>query len=90
MKFKTAILLASIFATMNLSSAFAEDVDTQELRHAYKVTDILVVRPVGLAMTIVGAAFYVVTIPITVISGDSEESAEILVKTPARIAFSRH
>ncbi|MBA4149694.1 MAG: hypothetical protein H0X66_16400 [Verrucomicrobia bacterium] len=89
MKLKTALLIASIFATMNLSSAFAEDVDTQELRRAYKVADILVVRPVGLVMTLAGSALYLVTIPITVLSGDSEESAEILVRKPARMAFSR-
>ncbi len=90
MKMKTALLVATIFATMNFSSAFAgEDVETQEMRHTYKVFDILVVRPVGLIMTVAGSVLYVATIPVTVLSGDSEESAEILVKTPARVAFSR-
>ena len=89
MKLKTALCLAAIFATMNLSSAFADDVDTHELRNIYKTADILMVSPIGLALTLAGAVLYVATIPVTVISGDSEESAEILVKQPARMAFSR-
>lgn len=89
MKLKSALLVATIFATMNLSTVRAEDIDTQELRHTYKVADILVVRPVGAVLTLAGAVLYVVTIPLTVVSGDSEESAEILVKQPARQAFCR-
>lgn len=91
MKIKSVLLIAAMLATMNFNTtAFAgEDVETQEVRRTYKVADILVVRPVGLAMTIAGSALYLVTIPVTVISGDSEESAEILVKKPARMAFSR-
>ncbi|MFN7141369.1 MAG: hypothetical protein ACK4UN_18740 [Limisphaerales bacterium] len=90
MKIKTALLLATVFATLNFSTVQAADeVTQQELRHTYKVFDILVVRPLGLAMTIGGAGLYLATVPVTVISGDSEEAAEILVKRPARIAFSR-
>jgi hypothetical protein len=90
MKMKTALLIATIFATMNFSSAFAaEDVETQEMRHTYKVFDILVVRPLGFALTLAGSGLYLATIPVTVISGDSEDAAEVLVRKPARMAFGR-
>lgn len=89
MKMKSILLIATIFATMNFNAFAGEDVETQEYRTAYKFWDIVVVRPVGLALTAVGSALYLVTIPVTVVSGDSEESAEILVKKPARMAFSR-
>jgi hypothetical protein len=42
-----------------------------------------------LALTLGGAGLYLATIPVTVISGDSEDAAEVLVRKPARMAFGR-
>lgn len=51
--------------------------------------DALVVRPLGLAATAVGAAIYVVALPFAAISGDVHAPARSLVGAPARFTFKR-
>src|SRR4051794_31800332 len=48
----------------------------------YKVTDVAVVRPVALGLTVVGGALFLVTWPITAASGDSDETYNFLVRKP--------
>ena len=51
--------------------------------------DALVVRPVGLASTAVGAAIFVVALPFAAIAGDIHGPARSLVGAPARFTFKR-
>jgi hypothetical protein len=51
--------------------------------------DALVVRPVGLAATAIGAAIFVVALPFAAITGDIDGTARALVDTPARYTFKR-
>ena len=51
--------------------------------------DALVVRPVGVAATVVGAAIYVVALPFAAIAGDIHTPARSLVGAPARFTFQR-
>ena len=51
--------------------------------------DALVVRPVGLAATAVGAAVFVVALPFAALSGDVNRTGRILVGAPARFTFQR-
>ena len=47
------------------------------------------VRPVGVAATIIGAGIFVVTLPFSLLGGNMEESAESLVLAPAKMTFLR-
>lgn len=51
--------------------------------------DALVVRPLGLASTVVGAAIYVVALPFAAIAGDVRGPARSLVGAPAKFTFKR-
>lgn len=51
--------------------------------------DALVVRPVGLAATAVGAAIFVVALPFAALAGDVNRTGRILVGAPARFTFQR-
>ncbi|MCC7377019.1 MAG: hypothetical protein IT581_20330 [Verrucomicrobiales bacterium] len=51
--------------------------------------DALVVRPVGIAATAVGAVIFVVALPFAAISGDVNRTGRTLVGTPARFTFKR-
>lgn len=51
--------------------------------------DALVVRPLGLAATAVGAAIFVVALPFAAISGDVDRTGQVLVGKPARFTFRR-
>lgn len=85
-----ALAAALLIASGSFTSAFAGDVvEQREARAKYKVLDLLVVRPIGLVMTIAGTGLFVATLPVTAISGDVEDAGEVLVKTPAKMAFSR-
>ena len=91
MKMKTTLMILAIVA-MNFSSAFAgsgSEVERNEWSRTYKVADLLLVRPMGLVMTVAGAGLFVATLPVTIISGDVDEAGEVLVKKPAKVAFSR-
>lgn len=53
------------------------------------VVDVLVVRPLGLATTVVGAVLTVVALPFTIPSGSVKESAEMMIVNPAEYTFKR-
>lgn len=53
------------------------------------VGDLLVARPVGLVVTAVGAAAFVVSLPFSAIGGNIDKAAEKLVVGPARETFVR-
>jgi len=51
--------------------------------------DAVVVRPVGLVTTVLGAAVFVVSLPFTAASGSVAEAGDTLVGDPARYTFKR-
>jgi hypothetical protein len=51
--------------------------------------DLLIARPIGLVMTAVGGAAFVVSLPLTILAGSVSESAEKLVLGPAETTFMR-
>jgi|AntRauTorckE5430_2_1112549.scaffolds.fasta_scaffold02849_5 hypothetical protein len=52
-------------------------------------TDALIVRPVLLATTVVGSAVYLVSLPFSLLGGNSAEAGEVLVAGPAKATFTR-
>jgi hypothetical protein len=53
------------------------------------VADVVVVRPLCLAMTALGAAFFVVSLPVAAIAKSVKSSAHTLVIKPAQATFTR-
>ncbi|MFA5081472.1 MAG: hypothetical protein WC474_02860 [Hydrogenophilaceae bacterium] len=53
------------------------------------LVDLIVLRPLGLATTVVGGAVFVLGLPFTLPSGNVGESACELVKRPAAYTFTR-
>ena len=53
------------------------------------VTDVVLVRPVMLAITAVGSVFFVVSLPFSLIGGNAGEAADTLVVQPANNTFVR-
>ena len=51
--------------------------------------DLVVARPLGMAITAVGAAVFVVTLPFSAAGGNIKQSAQALVVKPARETFVR-
>ncbi len=53
------------------------------------VADALVARPIGVALTVLGGAAFVVSLPFSALGGNVKQSAEALVLGPARETFER-
>jgi hypothetical protein len=51
--------------------------------------DLIIGRPALLAMTAVGAAVWLVSLPIAVLGGNAEQTGQTLVVDPARATFVR-
>ena len=53
------------------------------------IFDLVLVRPLGLAATMIGEALFVVSLPFTALTGDVKEAAQKLVVDPAEFTFAR-
>jgi hypothetical protein len=49
----------------------------------------LAMRPLGFASFVVGSAIFVVTLPVSIVVGGTDDMAEVLVKRPYRFTFQR-
>lgn len=56
---------------------------------ATMAADALLVRPLGVAATAIGAAVFIVSLPFSAVAGDVGESAHVLIVKPAKMTFSR-
>jgi hypothetical protein len=53
------------------------------------VGDFFVARPIGLAMTVGGAALWLVSLPFTLLAGNANEAADTLILGPCEQTFMR-
>lgn len=84
-----AYLLVLVFAAMPLS-ATAEDNDTVTGDKATDmVVDLVLVRPIGLAATVIGTVLTVVGLPFTIPGGSVGSSAQEWIVKPAEYTFNR-
>ncbi|MGA7178707.1 MAG: hypothetical protein WBX11_03835 [Thiobacillaceae bacterium] len=51
--------------------------------------DLLIMRPLGLATTVIGTALTIVALPFTIPSGSVRESAQMMIVEPAEFTFNR-
>ena len=66
-----------------------EDVDTAPSAVAM-AADLLIVRPVSLVATVLGAGLFVVQLPLSIVQGEPpSEPARKLIVEPAKFTFSR-
>ncbi|MDQ3564585.1 MAG: multidrug transporter [Pseudomonadota bacterium] len=55
----------------------------------YMAADGLLARPLGIAATAIGAGIYIATLPFSLLGGNADEAARILVRDPAWYTFQR-
>ncbi|HOX57649.1 MAG TPA: hypothetical protein P5205_12975 [Candidatus Paceibacterota bacterium] len=82
--FTTAFCVLALLASTTTPSFASNDSDATSV-----VVDVAVARPVTLAMTIVGSALFVVSLPVALTSGSVDKTAQTLVAAPARDTFKR-
>ena len=92
---RLAGLALAVLLGLNAQSGFAGN-STYDYSHYkgekpsfFEMGADLVVRPMTLAVTAVGAAIWIVALPMTLIAGNAGEAGEVLVLTPGRYTFYR-
>lgn len=87
----TAIALVSMMSVSMAASAtdIADDGSLSRPSVWSMGIDAGLVRPVGLAATIIGVGLFVVTLPFSALGGNVGESADRLVVDPAKMTFLR-
>jgi hypothetical protein len=86
------VLLVSIFIVsfMPVSSVLASNIDEPfEGTAGAMAFDLILMRPIGLAASIVGTAIFIVSLPFSALGGNQEAAAEKLVKEPLFFTFQR-
>ena len=91
MRFKISHVLAAVLAACVMTLAPMSQADTtQSTPSALAMTgDALFARPALLAMTLVGGAVYVVSLPFSLLGGNAAEAGKVLVVDPAKATFVR-
>lgn len=82
-------VLAGVLFVMPIGSAAQTDGTVSGDKATDMVVDAVVMRPLGLAATIVGTVLTVVALPFTIPSGSVESSARELIVKPAEYTFQR-
>jgi hypothetical protein len=93
---KRRLLVISVLLFAGMSQSHAErdanyvHKDREILSTGEKmVLDAVVLRPIGMATTVVGSAVYVISLPFSLLGGNEAEVREHLVNEPARYTFKR-
>lgn len=86
------LIVAVLLFTWVASPVLAKEKQsiTGEDRNAVSMMfDLVILRPLGLAATVVGTAFFVVSLPFSVLGGNTGEAAKKLMVEPAKYTFTR-
>ena len=77
-------LLILCFLLLSSTSAFA-DIDEGLIT----IGDLVISRPVGIVVTVLGSAVFIVSLPFALTSGSVKDTADVLVGEPFRFTFTR-
>ncbi len=86
------LIAAVLLFTWAASPALAGEkqyVTGEDRNAASMIFDLVLLRPLGLAATVIGTAFFIVSLPVSVLGGNTGEAAKKLVVEPAKYTFSR-
>lgn len=83
--FVLGLSLSLLFTSMPAMA----DVDQDEEAFVASAVDLVVARPVGLATTVLGTVLFLVSLPVTAITGNTQRAADSLVEPPYHFTFRR-
>ena len=82
-------LLANTLVLIFLVSFCTPTISTAEDSGSAIMADVVIARPLCLAATAIGSAFFVLALPFAAVTKSVDRTAEILVVTPAKATFTR-
>ena len=84
-----ASMSAALIAAMAIGSMPAYADPDDKPAPSEMIADVAIARPFGAAMTVLGTAAFVVSLPFSALGGNVDEAAEQLVIGPAKSTFVR-
>jgi len=88
--FQIVLVASALMVTMSgWSEEAADSSETQRPGYGVALGDVLLVRPVTFLATVLGSVLFVVTIPVTALTGTIGEAGHTLVVDPALDTFYR-
>jgi len=87
-KAQLGLIVLSLTMLIATSNSFAREYTHEEVSDGDMLADIIV-RPVGMLGTAFGAAAFAIGLPFSYLAGNTEESAEKLIKEPFDYTFRR-
>lgn len=86
----TRALTAAVLSISMVASSLSVAQEVEEAPSPLAMAgDAIVARPIGLAITAVGTALYLVTLPFSLAGGNAGEAGKALVVAPAEATFVR-
>lgn len=85
------LLVSVLLATTAHSKAFAWDQwdRNDPVTDEWKVFDVVIARPLGIAAGILGTGIFILALPYTLPTGGVDEAAETFIKRPFKFTFTR-
>ena len=80
------VFVTTAFASSSFAQATIKD---EEISTENMVADALIVRPLGIIATILGAGLFVISLPFSALGKNVKEAGEKLVVAPAKFTFTR-
>jgi len=88
---RTLVLLITLTLVIApCTSCFAQEIERDDAIVAGQMAgDALVARPLGLCATVIGGALFVVSLPFSLLGGNSGEAFDYLLADPFQFTFNR-
>jgi len=83
------VVAAMMIIPLSSGALAAEYFEAKEPGSGDMMFDAVVVRPVGIIATVIGSAFWLVSLPFSALGDNVGAATEKLVKDPARYTFKR-
>lgn len=83
------LLTAMALVVVPCMTCFAQGLEQDDDIIAGKMAAELIVRPLGICATVIGAAVFVLTLPFSASGGNAKAAHEYLVEDPFKFTFSR-
>ncbi len=90
--FKAMVVLTTVFMLLITPcvSCFAQDIEQDDSVVAGQMAgDALVARPLGLCATVIGGALFVVSLPFSLLGGNTGDAFDYLLADPFKFTFTR-
>ena len=82
-------VLAVVFIPGSGHQAIAAQYSTDQTSPEKMIVDLVIARPIGIAVTAIGTVFFIASLPFSALGGNTKEAARELVGFPAYFTFQR-